>query len=604
MRSSLLLMLIIVCSCVYAQTWFTGSLKVNGQNAPVGTTLQGIVEGIIDGSATVSTAGKYTLMVTNDMWANYITFRIKTPQMLSYAEKTILFDPEVDLPEGLGTEDEPYVLDLDFEVELPTPTPTATPSPTPTVSPSPTPKPTRTPKPTATRTPGGGPGGGGRGGGGGAPPTLTPSPLKTITPLETPPRPPRDENRNVIFESTYEYKPTAEEVASMLAKAGYSQEFINRALKQLNYIKIKKTLRIEKITNVNGKVSYESVYVIKVTNISDDILFGEVIISEYIPKNIAKKASDIKSDMKFEIVQEDPVIQWLVKELGPWESVTIEYKVIGQLAPENLAETKTFFQATNESKVVGLAKLIVNVKDPEGRLIEGKFNVSVYDKAGNKVKEGTTEKGRIVFSLSAGTYKIEVAESQSYVKGTAEVKLKAGETKSVDVKVALKTTPRPTGTVAPTPKPYSPELLLLIIIICLVVFLLYYFITKRHEKPRAKERLREEKESEERGAAPAVVTAEKEKPEEKKIEPEKRARIKRPKRKPKRPEHKEKVKEEGKFKEPIEYAKEEKPKEEPKAPAETKEEPKQTEQKEEKKEEQPQEQTDKKEESAEDSIVG
>ncbi|MEM4663171.1 MAG: carboxypeptidase-like regulatory domain-containing protein, partial [Candidatus Diapherotrites archaeon] len=536
---------------VYAQTWFTGRVKVNGQDAPVGTTLEGIVEGIVDGSTTVTTAGKYTLMVTNDMWANYITFRMKTPQRVNAVEKTILFDPDVDLPEGFGTEDEPYVLDLEFEVEMPTPTPTPSPSPTPTATPSPTPSPTPTatktpvPSPTATTTPA--IPGGGAGAGGGAPTTPKATPTLTVTPTKTPTTP-IEERRETIFESAYQQTPNVEEVASLLTKAGYSQEFINRALGQINYIKIEKTLKVEKIVDIYNNVRYESHYIIKVTNMSEDILFKEVMIVEYIPKNIARNASEIKSNMVFETVQQDPMVQWVIKELAPLQSVTIEYWVDAKLKSENLAETRTIFQATEESKVVGTAKLIVSVKDTEGRLIEGKFTVCVYNNSGTKVREETTDKGKVAFILYPGTYTIKVEESQSYSSGTAEVTLKAGETRALDVIVKLKALPRPTTTPTVGVGAFDAMLLLLLILIALALFLVYYFAKKKKHR-KAKEEVMEkveEVEEKEEVMPPSAKIISKEKEEHK-------VRRKKMKKKRKKPRKRiEEHKPEEKFKEPVE----------------------------------------------------
>ena len=93
-----------------------------------------------------------------------------------------------------------------------------------------------------------------------------------------------------------------------------------------------KTTRIIKIEEaiMGGENVYKSTITLLIENVSGKRL-GSIELIETIPKEIAKNASLIKSDFKFEIVEDDPVIKFNIETIGSGESAELSYYIASRI---------------------------------------------------------------------------------------------------------------------------------------------------------------------------------------------------------------------------------------------------------------------------------
>ncbi|MDO8627522.1 MAG: hypothetical protein Q7K42_03590 [Candidatus Diapherotrites archaeon] len=105
-------------------------------------------------------------------------------------------------------------------------------------------------------------------------------------------------------------------------KASAKREEISEFVKDSSF---DKTILVNKKT-FGSDVSYETVFSLSFVNNSDKKMKNVELIEE-IPKSIAQKASEIKSDYNFVVLRDDPVIKFVAKELSPGQKADFNYYV-------------------------------------------------------------------------------------------------------------------------------------------------------------------------------------------------------------------------------------------------------------------------------------
>ncbi len=131
-----------------------------------------------------------------------------------------------------------------------------------------------------------------------------------------------------IFEKTIEKKITGEELREILENAGASENAILKAVAAVDKTKVKRTFKVEKITDVNGKASYKTTITLAVENRTGKKM-QKVKVLETIPKSIIQALSenDISTLLEFKIIKSDPVVEFLVDSIGKGGSASIAYSI-------------------------------------------------------------------------------------------------------------------------------------------------------------------------------------------------------------------------------------------------------------------------------------
>jgi hypothetical protein len=335
-------------------------------------------------------------------------------------------------------------------------------------------------------------------GGPGAPgvvPTATPTPTPTATP---------EIIKETVAESTYTYTPSPEELKEIMEEAGFEAETIERAVEQAGNVQITRELVVERQENTaTGEITYQSRFSIKIFN-SSDKRFEDITIVEYIPKEVAASASEIRSLAEFEVLKEDPIIAWHVDKLEPQQVLVVEYWVDKNVDKEAFEQGKTLFQAAKEEVVVAKSSLMVYVITEEGLPIEEPIEISLLDESGNIVSIKYTEKGRVEFTeLDAGRYTIKAKETTNYYGASQEVVLAEGAEKIVQLTLEKKV-PITKPTVPPEEKPkVDYTLLIVLIVLACIAYVLYFYGKKKKvaaaKKPKRRKRRRGKKKKREEG---------------------------------------------------------------------------------------------------------
>ncbi len=143
----------------------------------------------------------------------------------------------------------------------------------------------------------------------------------------------------VIAENSTTYTPTDEKVTEILSDAGFTPEEIAEALEAMEDIEtITFTYQVEKLTSAGGVVSYMTTLTITVENNSGQ-RWENVKVLATVPKSIAQKASEISSDEEFEVLVEDPVLEFLVPYINPNSSYEVKYSVGKKITDSAFLET-------------------------------------------------------------------------------------------------------------------------------------------------------------------------------------------------------------------------------------------------------------------------
>ncbi|MFA5763189.1 MAG: hypothetical protein WC915_00055 [archaeon] len=115
---------------------------------------------------------------------------------------------------------------------------------------------------------------------------------------------------------------------------------------------IKRELKVEK--TVSDKEEFKSSFTSRIKNESNEILTSVSII-EVIPKEVALSAFDIKSEFEFIIIDDDPVIEFIIPSLGPGEEADVIYFVEKQVdvnAIDNIGSAISFSAALSQEDCV------------------------------------------------------------------------------------------------------------------------------------------------------------------------------------------------------------------------------------------------------------
>jgi len=164
----------------------------------------------------------------------------------------------------------------------------------------------------------------------GSDPTPTPSggngasgPTSTPTPAEE-----EGTTTETILEKTVTETPTEEELKGILENAGLSEEEVEKALEVSDSTTVTREFKVEKVTSAEGAVSYKTTVKINVENKTGKKIENIEVI-ETIPKNVIEmlEEADLVSEIPFEILQADPVVKFIVPEIGIGETYFVQYTI-------------------------------------------------------------------------------------------------------------------------------------------------------------------------------------------------------------------------------------------------------------------------------------
>jgi hypothetical protein len=116
--------------------------------------------------------------------------------------------------------------------------------------------------------------------------------------------------------------------------------------------KIKRELKIQKI--ISEKEEFKSNFKSTVTNDSSQTLTSVSVI-EVIPKEVALSAYEIKSDLNFIIIDDDPVIEFIIPSLGPGEEAEVAYfveKEVNENVIDDIESAISFSAALSEEDCI------------------------------------------------------------------------------------------------------------------------------------------------------------------------------------------------------------------------------------------------------------
>jgi len=140
------------------------------------------------------------------------------------------------------------------------------------------------------------------------------------------PTPPPTAGTETVLNQTISNKPTASEIESVLRSAGASDTAIAKASAAVGKTSVARTVKVDKITDSSGVVSYKSTVTIKVTN-SGSKRMANVKVIEDIPKSVARSASEISSTATMKVLKEDPIIEFTIDAIRPNSKEEVSYTV-------------------------------------------------------------------------------------------------------------------------------------------------------------------------------------------------------------------------------------------------------------------------------------
>ena len=144
----------------------------------------------------------------------------------------------------------------------------------------------------------------------------------------------RTESR--VEKNIEEVKLIVENVGEKLRNFNVSETKIKNFEKSVEEkkFKIKREFKVEKI--IEETEEYKSTISLKVGNDSN-ALIEDIMVLEVIPKDFATSALEINSDLNFIIIEDDPILQFIIPTLSPGEEINVVYFVDKEV-DENTAE--------------------------------------------------------------------------------------------------------------------------------------------------------------------------------------------------------------------------------------------------------------------------
>jgi len=140
-----------------------------------------------------------------------------------------------------------------------------------------------------------------------------------------------------VLEKTVTGTATAEEIAGILAEAGYSEAQIAKMTQTAGNANITQAIKVEKITSSTGAISYKTTVTMTVKNKTGNDWENITVVVE-VPKAIATDASEISSTYTMNVLKADPIIEFVVPEVKAGQSADITYSVGKEVGDSAAAE--------------------------------------------------------------------------------------------------------------------------------------------------------------------------------------------------------------------------------------------------------------------------
>ncbi|MBI4043711.1 MAG: hypothetical protein HY393_02815 [Candidatus Diapherotrites archaeon] len=137
----------------------------------------------------------------------------------------------------------------------------------------------------------------------------------------------------VVFQKTFDAQPSPSTITSVLTQAGLGENAIASALQAPQYVSVSRAVEVVQATTTD---SYITLYV---QNTTQNTIKG-VRVVEFIPKSVAESASLVDSSTPFNVLVEDPIVEFIVGDLSPGESAQVEYVLTD--SPVNASNAQDF----------------------------------------------------------------------------------------------------------------------------------------------------------------------------------------------------------------------------------------------------------------------
>lgn len=179
---------------------------------------------------------------------------------------------------------------------------------------------------------------------------------------------------------------TQEDIASILELVGADPSITQAAEELSSKISIDRTVKVVERTYSDNTTQIVTQITLTVTN-SDEVDYSNVIVVEYIPKAVAESASLLLKGLdEFEVLLEDPAIQFTVSELAAGESITLSYDINKEVTEDALTEWTAAFASTAE----GITNLCEGVICKSSKCKPAKCNQLTGKCKYSYAEEGTT----------------------------------------------------------------------------------------------------------------------------------------------------------------------------------------------------------------------
>ncbi len=165
--------------------------------------------------------------------------------------------------------------------------------------------------------------------------------------------------RETIFEETFTGKPTADEIVTILTEAGASQNAIEKASQAVGKTTVERHVKVDKITDGEGNVSYSTTMTITVKNPGSKKLKAVKVV-EKIPKSVALNASEISSTVTFEVLKDDPIVKFDLGSISAGENKQLSYTVVKEVTEKQIGEFSQPIVSEAEEEVAPIVKCTVD----------------------------------------------------------------------------------------------------------------------------------------------------------------------------------------------------------------------------------------------------
>jgi len=145
-------------------------------------------------------------------------------------------------------------------------------------------------------------------------------------------------NQDIILDQTFDEPATDEEIEDILEESGIEKSA--EEVKEIaGKLELERVVKVKQAEVTVGTTDYKTTIIVRAKNKSTKAL-RKVRIVEVIPKEVAKSASLIKSDIEFRVIKEDPVIEFTIANIEPGQTVEVFYFVEAKVEEAALAGWK------------------------------------------------------------------------------------------------------------------------------------------------------------------------------------------------------------------------------------------------------------------------